>query len=107
MERLVRSYKERGLAMVAISQDTDAADARGFMQQFLPDQRSAMTVLHDPQSTAARRYGTELLPETYIIDRQGRIVARFVNKYDWNRPEVRQLIEDLLADTSSRSKSLF
>ncbi len=106
MERLVRSYQAQGLTMVAISLDPDAADARAFMQQFLPGQRSAMTVLHDPDSSSAQRYGTELLPETYIIDRQGRLIARFVNKYDWNRQEVKQLIEDLLSDSSTGSRPL-
>ncbi len=106
MERLVRSYQGQGLAMVAISLDPEANDARAFMQEFLPGQRSAMTVLHDPTSKSAQRYGTELLPETYIIDRQGRLVARFVNKYEWTRPEVRQLIEDLLADSSTGSRPL-
>ena len=97
MERLVRDYRERGLVMLAVSVDPEAQQARQFMEQFLPGQRSAMTVLHDPTSATAHEYGTELLPETYIIDRQGRIVARFVNAYDWTRPEVRQLIELLLS----------
>jgi thiol-disulfide isomerase/thioredoxin len=97
MERLVRDYQSRGLVMVAVSLDPEAEDARSFMQAFLPGQRSAMTVLHDPASQTSQLYGTELLPETYIIDRQGRLIARFVNAYDWTRPEVRQLIEHLLA----------
>ena len=35
---------------------------------------------------------------TYIIDRQGKIVARFVNSYDWMRPEVDRFIERLLRE---------
>ncbi len=96
MERLVRTYQDRGLEMVAISVDPEARDAQQFMTQFLPGQRSAMTVLHDPNSAVAHQYGTELLPETYIIGRDGEIVARFVNAYDWTRPEVKELIELLL-----------
>lgn len=101
MERLVRDYKDRGMVMVAVSLDPEAAEARQFMETFMPGERSAMTVLHDPQGQSSQQYGTELLPETYIIDREGRVVARFVNAYDWSRPEVRQLIEFLLSDTSS------
>ena len=98
MEKLVRQYQERGMVMVAISVDPEAQDAQNFMAQFLPGQRSAMTILHDPTSATAQQYGTELLPETYIIDRNGQIVARFVNEYDWTRPEVKQLIELLLSE---------
>lgn len=98
MERLVRTYSERGLVMLAVSVDPEVSEAKGFMEAFLPGQQSGMTVLHDPHAAMAAAYGTELLPETYLIDRDGRIIARFVNAYDWTRPEVKQLIERLLSD---------
>jgi peroxiredoxin len=96
MERLVRQYESQGMVMIAVSHDTKKDDMNRFMKTFLPGQRSAMTVLWDPKVTVAPKYGTELIPETYIIDRKGQIVARFVNAYDWTRPEVKQLIEALL-----------
>jgi peroxiredoxin len=96
MERLVRQYQDQGLEMLAISLDPQQEDIATFMNEFLPGQRSAMTVLWDPEGDSSQAYGTELIPETYIIDRQGRIVARFVNEYDWTRPEAKQMIEALL-----------
>ena len=96
MESLVRQYDSQGMVMVAISHDPEQKDMNGFMDTFLPGERSSMNVLWDPEVNTAKRYGTELIPETYIIDREGRIVARFVNAYDWTRPEVKQLIESLL-----------
>ncbi|MFU8803337.1 MAG: peroxiredoxin family protein, partial [Bradymonadaceae bacterium] len=82
--------------MVAVSLDTELDDMNAFMDAFLPGQRSAMTVLIDPTGDVAEAYGTELIPETYIIDRSGMIVARFVGEYDWTRPEIKQIIEALL-----------
>lgn len=102
MESLVRQYADQGMVMVAISHDPKMEEVTGFMQQFLPGERSAMTLLWDPEVAVAPRYGTELIPETYIIDRDGRIVARFVNAYDWTRPEVKQLIEALLRSKTTR-----
>lgn len=96
MESLVRQYEAQGLTMVAISLDDGWQDVDRFMNSFLPGQRSAMTVLLDADEETAHRYGTELLPETYIIDRNGQIVARFVGDYDWTRAEVKQIIEGLL-----------
>lgn len=96
MENLVRQYESRGMQMVAVSLDGQWEDVDRFMEAFLPGQRSAMTVLLDPEEAVARQYGTELIPETYIIDREGRIVARFIGEYDWTRQEVKQLIEGLL-----------
>jgi peroxiredoxin len=106
MEALVRQYESQGLVMLAVSQDPDVADMNGFMQQFLPGERSSMTVLWDQRGETAKRYGTELIPETYIIDRNGRIVARFVNAYDWTRPEVKVLIESLIRDETSGNRLL-
>ncbi len=96
MESLVRQYQNQGMIMVAISLDEGWEDVDTFMEAFLPGQRSAMTVLLDEDSQVAETYGTELIPETYIIDRRGRVVARFVGDYDWTRPEVKQIIEGLL-----------
>lgn len=106
MESLVRQYQSQGMAMVAISFDPEKKNMVDFMNNFLPGDRSAMTVLWDPTSKTGTEYGTELIPETYIIDRDGRIVARFVNSYDWTRPEVKQLIEALLRDESASSNLL-
>ncbi len=96
MERLAREYRDRGMHMLAVSLDPERADARQFLRRFLPDQRSAMTVLWDPESEVSEQFGTELIPETYIIDRDGEVVARFVNAYDWSRPAVQRLVEALL-----------
>jgi peroxiredoxin len=96
MEKLVREYEDRGFVMIAVSQDPERADMEQFMATFLPGERSAMTVLWDPRGRVATDYGTEMIPETYIIDRDGRVIARFVGEYDWTRPEVKQLIEALL-----------
>lgn len=96
MEDLARKYEGRDLVMVAISQDTEVDKMRGFLRSVMPDQRWTMQIPLDPEGVTSRQYGTQLLPETYIIDREGRVVARFVNKYDWNRPEVDRFIERLL-----------
>lgn len=97
MERLIRQYRGRGMVMLAVTMDPEKRDAQQFLQEFLPNQRSRMQVLWDPDGDVRREFGTELLPETYIIDRDGRVVARFVNEYDWTRPEVKRLVETLVS----------
>lgn len=96
MERLIRQYDGRGLEMLAVTLDQKREDARGFLREFMGGRRSAMTVLWDPASEVSRAFGTEKIPETYIIDREGRVVARFVSDYDWTRPKVKQMVEALL-----------
>ena len=51
-------------------------------------------VVHDADRAVAHSFGTFKVPETYLIDREGRIAHRFVGPRDWNDP---QLIEDVKA----------
>lgn len=98
MEELARKYQGRDLVMIAATQDDDMGALDGFLKRFMPEGRPVMRIVRDPGGEMAKAYGTQLLPETYIINREGRVVARFVNKYDWMRPEVDRLIERLLRE---------
>jgi len=53
-------------------------------------------ILFDADGAVAERYGVQGLPTTVIIDRQGRIVYRAVGGRDFDHPDVRKLILDLL-----------
>lgn len=97
MEGLARSFADRDFRMLAITQDAERKAARGFVREFVPEGRSAMTFLWDPSAKVTHQFGTEKLPETYLVDRKGRIVARFVGEYDWSRPEAERLVEALLS----------
>jgi thioredoxin-like negative regulator of GroEL len=44
----------------------------------------------------AKRYGTDKLPETYLVV-GGEVVRKFVGQTDWDNPEVRALIASRLA----------
>jgi hypothetical protein len=53
-----------------------------------------LVVLFDPErQVVTERYGTEMFPETYLIDSEGVIRARFDGERDWTSPHVLQLIE--------------
>lgn len=96
MELLARKYAKEDFVMVAISQDDDPAALDTFLRNNMPGGPLSMKVVRDRGSIVAKSYGTELLPETYLVDRDGRIVARFVSKYDWGRPEVSRTLDRLL-----------
>lgn len=87
MEALARDLKFDQFEMVAVSGDESWAEIDTFAQGF-EDRLQGMTVLLDTEKQLAARYGTEKLPETYIIDPQGRLRMRFVNKQPWTQPEI-------------------
>ena len=59
----------------------------------LPEQ-PAITILFDPRKEVVTgRYGTQLYPETWIIDREGIIRFRYDGPLDWSKPLILDVIE--------------
>jgi len=74
--------QQKNFVMVAVSQDDSIAEIEAFIERTGLD-RQSMLILHDVNGEVARSYGTELLPETYFIDPDGRIAVRYPNQRDW------------------------
>lgn len=86
LQRLARDLSDRddfGLVMVAVADETHKAEV--FLGGW-----GAMA-LYDPNWDVAKRYGTDKLPETYLVVR-GEVVRKFVGQTDWDDPELRDLI---------------
>ena len=65
MPALVQLHHDRpDLAVLAVSIDEDPGAYRRFLTRYHVDLKS----VRDPNQTAAKIYGTEGWPETYIID---------------------------------------
>jgi peroxiredoxin len=79
------------LAILAVSIDEDADDYKHFITRRHVD----LITVRDPNQTAAKLYHTEGWPETYIIDRNGRIRRKIVGDPDWSNPEIRAFLKTL------------
>jgi peroxiredoxin len=72
------------IALVTISTDETAEDARDTMKSVLGGGEPPFVVLLDPEAKLVTdTYGTKLFPETWFIDKQGVIRARFDGVRDW------------------------
>lgn len=67
---------------VSVDQDEDA------YRRFLGRHRVDFTTIRDGQQHANALYGTFVFPDTYVIDRSGRIRRKFINAQDWTSPEI-------------------
>jgi thiol-disulfide isomerase/thioredoxin len=93
LDRLARDFGgARDFALLRVA----VADSRSRVDSFLG--QGAAGVLYDPQWDVAHRYGTEQLPETYLVVR-GRIVEKFIGAVNWDDPAVRQKIAAPLASS--------
>ena len=95
LERLARDMKGRPFKMIALSAD----DSWAPIQQVFGNQDLTLEVYRDPSSQNKQhlQYGTTKLPETYVIDKEGRLRLRFINVQPWDDPEIKGYL-DWLAD---------
>ncbi len=80
-------HQDFKVLMVAVSDSNDKV--RSFLGS------GAGGVLFDPQWEVAKRYGTDKLPETYLVV-NGKVVRKFVGMTDWDDPALRREIESKL-----------
>jgi len=77
--------------ILAVSIDED----EGAYRSFLVNRHVTFTTAWDPGEVAAKKYSTTGWPETFIIDRQGKIRRRFIGATDWSDPEILSFLKTL------------
>ena len=88
---MARMFSEE-LVVIAVSHDEDMSQLVGFLEEQFPSGELPLVVLSDPSARIAALYGTDKLPETYLIDRHGAVIVRLVNARDWMTPEMIRLM---------------
>jgi peroxiredoxin len=93
LNRLQEDISQRGGVVLGISVDEDAAA----YQKFLDDNHVVFPTYRDGTKKSAADYGTSMVPETYLIDRNGRLARKIVGPQDWQSPEIMGSIDVLLS----------
>ena len=93
LNRLQEDISQRGGVVLGISVDEDAAA----YQKFLDDNHVVFPTYRDGTKKSAADYGTSMFPETYLIDRNGRLARKIVGPQDWQSPEIMGSIDVLLS----------
>jgi peroxiredoxin len=94
MERLHQRLKDRGFMLLAVSEDEGGA---ALVKAFVEQMKITFPVLLDPDGEVGRKYGIWGFPESFLLDREGRIVERVIGPRDWASPTQIAQIEALLA----------
>jgi peroxiredoxin len=79
------------VTVLAVSVDVDA---NGY-SKFLQKHNINLLTVRDPDQKSNALYGTFKFPETYVIDREGRIRRKFIGAVNWNDPEIVQYLGSL------------
>ena len=86
MPSLVQLQKQLGdkITILAVSEDADDAAYK----QFVHDHNVDLLTVRDVAQKTNEVYGTFKFPETYIIDRKGTVVRKFIGATDWTSPDI-------------------
>jgi peroxiredoxin len=94
MEKLHQRLKDRGFVLLAVSEDEGGvATVKPFIEQL----KVTFPVLIDTEGEVGKKYGVWGFPESFLVDRDGRIVDRVIGPRDWVAPAQVAAIEALLA----------
>lgn len=80
------------LAILAVSIDEDPKAYVNFLAQYGID----FPTVRDPSQAVMHRYGTVQIPETYLINRSGHIVRKYVSEQNWTNPEIVDTLQSVL-----------
>jgi peroxiredoxin len=89
-----RQFSPRGYETIAVAMRYDHPNA---VAEFTQRHALPFRVALDPDGEVAEAFGrVSVTPTTYLLDRRGRIVTRYVGEPDWK--EFHALLERTLAD---------
>ncbi|MDR1997465.1 MAG: TlpA family protein disulfide reductase [Candidatus Margulisbacteria bacterium] len=92
MEELYTRLRAHGLEVLAVNLNEKPKTVADFIQ------KSGYTfpVLLDQSGKASRKYGIQAIPATFIIDREGYVIAAVVGSKNWTDPAILAALESCL-----------
>ena len=92
LNEFAKRMEKEGVTVLGISVDHDEAKYK----KFLKDANIAFQTYRDDKANIPASYGTFKYPETYIIDKQGKVVEKIIGEEFWLNPNVISRIRRLL-----------
>jgi cytochrome c biogenesis protein CcmG/thiol:disulfide interchange protein DsbE len=92
LNELARQLGPKGLVILGVSQDKD----ENAYKQFLARYQVAFLTARQPSEDIQLSYGTIQIPESYLIDQNGKVVEKFISSQPWASPQMIQHVQSLL-----------
>ena len=93
MEALYQRLRDDGLVMLAVNADANGREA---VESFVRKLGLTFPVLLDPDGVVPGRYGATGYPETFIVDREGRVVTHEIGPHDWSEARFERALRALM-----------
>ena len=94
LERVWLRYRAKGLVVLGVDANDFRSDARGFIRRY----GLTYPVVYDGPGKTLKHYGVTGFPETFVLDRDGRVVEAFVGAIasDDERTRLEHAVEEAL-----------
>jgi peroxiredoxin len=94
IQALHQALGPKGLKIVAVSVDDPGSEEA--IREFAKEYGLTFEILHDPTGKIRAIYQTTGVPETFVIGRDGVIRRKVIAAADWNSPDNRRQLAQLL-----------
>jgi len=99
LNEFAKTFKNSGVVVLGVSVDRNEQLYQNFVKRF----GVAYPTARDPQQNLSYRYGTYKIPESYIIDREGKVLRKYAGlperdgqAISWMDPELVGFVKSLL-----------
>jgi cytochrome c biogenesis protein CcmG/thiol:disulfide interchange protein DsbE len=82
----------KGVVVLGVSIDRNEASYRKFISKY----GISFDTSDDPDANVSTSYGTFQIPETYIIDKSGKVVEKIISNQNFMDPEFVEHINKML-----------
>ena len=94
MERLSHALEGEAFVVLAVDVGEDADTIEAFTSQL--DTTLHLPILLDPRSHTLQAWKVAGLPTSFLVDKQGRIVASAIGGREFDHPEIVRAVQELL-----------
>lgn len=93
VQKLYEKFKGKDFEVLAVSIDALGKKA---VAPFMEELGLKFPALLDPKGSVQLLYGTTGVPETFIIDKRGKVAYVEIGAGDWTKPEKQSLVRGLM-----------
>ena len=92
LDALQKELGPKGLVVLGVSVDKDQKAYTEFIKRF----SISFLTARDPEQVINGKYGTLQYPESYLIDRSGKVVEKIVGQENWSAEQMVKHVKSLL-----------
>lgn len=96
LNEFAKEYASQGVVVLGVSIDKNES----LYKNFLTQRQVGFDTARDPEADISASYGTFQIPETYLIDRNGKVLEKVISNQDWMDPQFLARVKGMLASPS-------